>query len=511
MGIWFRYLIWCGLATAIAGFVVLIASPTDALLAYGLITLGLLLLLAGLGFDPQTKMRLTIFFAQRSTQLGTNGLIMAIAVLMIWFCVNALGARFSFQIDLTESGRYTLSSQTKAALKTLDHPLKIWLFQETNDPDTQTFLDQYRRLNGRVQYHFVDPDIDVSLIRRFNVQTRGEIHLEYGDKQQFVQTLTEDRPLTEGKLTNAILRIQGDRQPHFYLLQGHGEPQIDNSPNGMVYMVKALEEQGYRVTPLNLIQTPAIPNDAEIIALIAPQSALLPGEVELLQQHLAQQKSLLILLDPTTNPKLDPLFKEWGIKLDQRILIDGDRRANQLGYGNTTLILTNYGKHPITDPLQGNISIYQFIRPLQITPTENITSTPFLSSDQQTWAESGLPSPEATLDPPLDLPGPIDFGIALEATTPSDPNTKTRLIIIGNTMFAKNSGFNQYLNGDILLNSVNWLNPTQDIPLAIRPKAAQERYLRPTDTQISLISWLAPILFPFAALITSIFLLQRQR
>jgi ABC-type uncharacterized transport system involved in gliding motility auxiliary subunit len=78
-------------------------------------------------------------------------------------------------------------------------------------------------------------------------------------------------------------------------------------------------------------------------------------------------------------------------------------------------------------------------------------------------------------------------------------------------MFAKNSGFNQYLNGDVLLNSVNWLNPTQDIPLAIRPKSPKERYLQPTDAQISLISWLAPILFPLAALITSIFLLQRQR
>ena len=65
-----------------------------------------------------------------------------------------------------------------------------------------------------------------------------------------------------------------------------------------------LEEQGYRVSPLNFIQTPALPVDADIIALVGPQNTLLPGEVKLLQHHRDQQKSLLVLLSSNTHPQM---------------------------------------------------------------------------------------------------------------------------------------------------------------------------------------------------------------
>ncbi|OKH13805.1 GldG family protein [[Limnothrix rosea] IAM M-220] len=512
MGNWSRYLIWCGAAIAIASLVMLTAVQSNILLAYGVMTVGLTLLICGIALQDQTQARLTAFWARRSTQLGANGFLSAIAVLFIWLSLNGIAAQFAVRLDLTETQVNSLSSQTRETLQKLDEPLKIWLFQEIDDADITPFLENYRRINPRVQYQFVDPDIDVRLIRRFNVQNRGEVHLEYGDRTQFVQTLAIEESLTEAKLTNSILRITSDRQPHLYLLQGHGEPPIDDSPKGLVQMVKALETQGYRVSPLNLIQTPTLPTDGDIIAVIAPQAALLPGEVELLQEFLEQQKSLLILLDPNTDPKLTQLWEEWGITLDQRILIDGDRRSEQLGYGNTTVLVTNYGNHPITRDLEDNISLYQFVRPVSIKTVEGIDANSFLFSDERTWAESNLPSPDATFDPATDLRGPVDFGIALESQVQPDPELpKTRLVVIGNTTLAANNGFIQYANGDILLNTMNWLDQNRDVSLAIRPRSPQNRRLQLTTFQVDLVSWLAPVIFPLGGLMTCLVLFKKRR
>ncbi|MGB2923841.1 MAG: Gldg family protein [Limnothrix sp.] len=508
-----RYLIWFGVAAFIAGLVILVAVQSDVLIAYSLVCVGLLLILGGFATDAQTKVFLRQFWSRRSTQIGANGLLSAIAVIVTLLLLNFLAAQFPVRFDLTESQIYTLSPQTKATVRDLEEPLKIWLFQETDDDLSITpLLNDYRRLNpSKIQYKFVDPDVDIQQLRRFQVQNRGEIHLEYADKTQLVQTLSPGERLNEAQLTSSIIRITGDRQPHIYLLQGHGEPAIDNTQNGLVQMVKAIEEQGYRVSPLNLAQTPTLPEDASIIALIAPQTALLPGEIELLQTHLQQQKSLLILLDPNTDPQLNPLLEPWGISLDQRILIDGEDRSALLGFGNTTLIQTDYGNHPITEAFQGNISLYQFVRPILTDPKDNVTATAILKTDAAVWAESGLPSPDARFDPSTDQQGPLDFGVAIEATIETAPSETVRSIIIGNTTFVTNRGFSQYFNGDLLLNSINWLNQDQNIPLAIRPKEPQNRRLNLSGLQIALIAWLAPILIPLTGLIGAIIIIQRRR
>ncbi|AFY38070.1 ABC-type uncharacterized transport system [[Leptolyngbya] sp. PCC 7376] len=512
MGNWSLYLIWCGTAIAIAGLVVLTAVQGNILLAYGLIMVGLTLLICGVAGRKQTQTWLMTFWSRRSVQLGTNGFLSAIAMLFIWLSINGIAAQFPLRFDLTETQVNSLSSQTRQTIQTLKEPLKIWLFQEVDDAEVTPFLENYRRINSRIQYQFVDPDIDVRLIRRFNVQNRGEVHLEYGEKTQFVQTLAAEESLTEAKLTNAILRITSDRQPQLYILQGHGEPPLDDSQKGLVQMVKALEAQGYRVNALNLIQTPNIPADGDIIAIIAPQTALLPGEVELLQEFLDQQKSLLFLLDPNTDPNLDSILEQWGIGLDQRILIDGDRRSEQLGYGNTAIITTRYGTHPITKSLDDDISLYQFVRPIAVKPTAGIKANSFLLSDELTWAESQLPSPDATFDPATDLRGPVDFGIALESQYREDLELpKARVVVIGNTSLATNNGFSQYANGDILLNVMNWLDQNRDVSLAIRPRSPENRRLQLTTAQVNLIAWLGPVIFPLGGLITGLILFKKRR
>ncbi|BAW97414.1 hypothetical protein NIES970_23660 [[Synechococcus] sp. NIES-970] len=513
MKIWQRlaqYLLWFGLALVVAGLVVLVATGEG--LAYGFLLPGLVVMGLSLGHLFQRQGWFTNFLGKRSTRMGTNGLVGAIAIVVIFCLTNFLAAQMVVRLDLTETQLYTLSSQTQGVLQNLSQPLTVRIFQGTDDANLEPFLDNYQRLNPRqFRYALVDPNQDIAAARRFNVQSQGEVHLEYGDRTQLVTVLAQGEPLNESLLTNSILRIQGDRQPHFYLLQGHGEPPLDQSPGGLGQMVQLLESQNYQVSPLNLIQNPVLPPDAEAIALIAPQTSLLPEEVNLLQQHLENQGSLLLFLDPQTDPALDNLLDDWGLSLDQHLILDGINRAEFLGLGQSSLLVTEYGAHPITAALTNRMSIYQDVRPLLFDASETIQGTPILSSDAETWAESNPEIPDPTFDPPGDRQGPIPFGWALEKQNPEATMETIRLVAIGNSTFVTNGWLGQYHNSDVFLNTVNWLAKVENAPLAIQPKAAQNRRLNLGRWQIMAIAWLAPIIFPLGGVGAAIFCLWQRR
>jgi ABC-type uncharacterized transport system involved in gliding motility auxiliary subunit len=70
------------------------------------------------------------------------------------------------------------------------------------------------------------------------------------------------------------------------------------------------------------------------------------------------------------------------------------------------------------------------------------------------------------------------------------------MVVIGNALFMTNQWFNEQLNGDIFLNSVQWLANREEQPLAIRPKEAKNRRLTLTPLQASAINWLSLVIFP---------------
>ena len=114
----------------------------------------------------------------------------------------------------------------------------------------------------------------------------------------------QKQPLSEAKLTNAIEKIQRDRIQTIYFLQGHGERTIEPGEQSFSEAVKSLEDKGYQVQPLNLAQSPAIPSDADVIAIAGPKRQFFPQEVEALKAYSANGGNLLLLIDPETQPGL---------------------------------------------------------------------------------------------------------------------------------------------------------------------------------------------------------------
>lgn len=463
--------------------------------------------------------------ARRSTQAGTNALLTTATILILLGVINFLAFRYPFSLDLTENQQFTLSSQSQALVKSLEQPVKIWIFDREPSSKDKALLKNYQRYSSQVSFEFVDPDQKPSLVKKFNVKAQGDVFVEYGDKKQLVQTLisfNQRQPLSEIKLTNTIAKIRQERTFQAYLLQGHGEAPLNTSKEGLSEAIDSLRNQGFEVNPLTLAEQGAIPPNSDLLVIAGPKRKLLAAEVKLLQAYSAQGGNLLLMVGPDVEPGLEALLEPWGVKLDERIVVDLSGAGQLLGLGPAAPVITRYGEHPITQEFQNGISIFPLSRPIATNPVEGVQATTLLEASENMLAQRQL-TDQFEYNPKTDLRGPFDLGVALERTPPksapspastlspsSSPTSSpsptavaskpARLVVIGNALFATNEWFNEQLNGDVFLNSVQWLAKRETQPLAIRPKEPTNRRIILTPFQASLLGWLAWVIMPLLGL-----------
>ncbi|MFW6296112.1 MAG: GldG family protein [Halothece sp.] len=552
-----KFLLLLGLFLLTTGFVAGFVSGIWSSIPIALVIAGGVIILVGIGFLGRSSQG---FWSHRSTEASTNAFVAVLAVFILFGLVNYLAVRYPVRVDLTETGIYTLSPQTQQIVASLPKPLKVWVFEPTLNPGDRELLENYRRQGENFQFESIDPNFRPGIAQKFNVQSLGEVYVEYGDKTQLVQTVSPSEPLSEIRLTNAIAQIQSDRRPSVYFLQGHGEPPLEAVEGGLSEAATSLREEGYLVEPLNLATLASVPEDAAAVIISSPTRTVFEGEVKALQTYLDRGGSVLLMINPNTNPGLDPLLEEWGVELDDRLVIDASGMGSSIGLGPATPIVTTYGNHPITQAFQNGISFYPLAQPVDSVEIKGIEAESLLITSPESWAESDVETNEVTFDEESDRSGPLSLGFALtrqetKATETSSSEEETveetdtseeteaveetetseeispanetesseetaeadatqaesRLVVIGNSTFATNGFFNQQLNRDVFLNTVNWLSQADNQPLAIRPREPENRRINLSPQQSRLILWGSLIVVPVLGFIIAIGMWWQRR
>ncbi|MGA9380892.1 MAG: Gldg family protein [Phormidium sp.] len=493
------------------------------LIITGIVAIGIWLVLQG---NNDLTSPAQAFWGKRSTQAGTNAAFAMLAFVVIVGLINFLAIRYNYRLDLTENNLFTLSPATQQLVSKLNQPVKVWIFDQTQSPQDQELLENYRRQGANFSFEYVDPNSNPGLAKKFGVKDPGEVYLEFGDKRQFIQKVKEGEPLSEQTITNAIQQIKSDRTAKVYFLQGHGERSLETTEGGLSEAVQSLKDKNFQVEPLKLAENKEIPKDAALVVIAAPQQELFQEEVTALKEYQKRGGNLLVTVDKKTNIKgLEPILQDWGIGIDDRIVVNASEYQVR-SLGPTAALVSSYGNHPITQDFQNRYSFYPSAKAIDIVkPIDNVKTTPLLLTSEQTWAESNLDQIEFNAE--SDRQGPLILGMALSrpiesanlpaTPTPNQenksdkPNQETRMVVLGNTDFATNGLFSQHINGDVFLNSISWLSQQDDRLLSIRPKEQKNRRISMTFLQTSLLAWLSIIIVPFLGLLTAGFLWWRRR
>jgi ABC-type uncharacterized transport system involved in gliding motility auxiliary subunit len=251
---------------------------------------------------------------------------------------------------------------------------------------------------------------------------------------------------------------------------------------------------------------------------------LFAPEIQLLEDYQAEGGSLLVLLDPRTQTGLDPLLLKWGIKLDDRLAIDGSGIGQQLRLGPAAPIVQTYSDHPITRSFANSISFYPYARPLEILQVPDVRPNPIVVTNDRSWADAN-PDEKPVKFGEGDRMGPLPIGVALSrlvavpgstpnptpSATPSASNLESRMVVFGNTAFAIDGYFNQGINGDVLINSISWLSQDDTQPLSVRPRNLKNRRIVPSAALVNGLFITAVVLVPLLGLVAALGLWWRRR
>ncbi len=474
--------------------------------------------------------------------LGVIGVLMALVYLSV---------RYPFRVDLTEAGVYSLSEQTVTMLKRLEKPVHIVFF---HDPMMRETVERYELMAKQttlVTLEFYDPMLNPAQARLRGVQFAGTAVMHSEDRRLQVHGSSET------DIANGILRVSQGAKQLVCFLDGHGEADpfsmedhdhLEGAPghshglgtqyvlherHGIAKARHALENLNYKVEKVSLVQGPDMLSSCAVLIVAGPKVGLLPAEVATVRAYLAAGGDAFFMLDPFVRTGLEPVIREYGVVLDDTIVIDP---ASHFWADVSSPAVTSYNRHQVTRDLP--LTFFPGVRSLAPTPQRvpGTAVTPVVNSSKKSFGET---TPDrAEFDEGRDRPGPLTLMVVINRrpVLPEDPTAirfgpqgdgpaaptgrpdavlagvtgRSRIAVVGDSDFATNSFFHLFGNGNLFLNTVNYLAAQENL-IGIKPRTYDLPRVHLTNRQMKGTFFLAVILIPAVLAVVGTAVWWKQR
>lgn len=483
------------------------------------ISLGLAVVFYGVYLYLERRFFLEVF-SRKTTQYGINAVLVSVIGFGILVFVNLIATKYDIKKDLTKNKLHTLSDESIKVLKGLPGEIKLKAFiNPTQMAEFEKIFEKYTYYSPRLKKEYIDVDKDPFVVQKYNIKQAGTIIIESDTRTARVENLfgPED-PKLEEKITNAIIQVAKGEKKKIYYVSGHGEKLLsDTSKDGYSEMKDQLESGRYKVEELVLVEKGIIPADADIVVLAAPRSDLLEIEIKAIESYLAKGGKFLVLVEPTSTLTLKALLAKYGAIYNPKKTVVELNPLQQLAGGNPlTPIVTSYNKESEITKESKQISLFPIATPIEKAEDKQngLTITSLFSTSAKSF-ESDLKDNQVKPNPVTDRKGPLSLAVSITGkasskeaepkkngeTTPeaNKPEPKKeaefRLIVVGDSDFASNSGRRFGINADLFQNMLSWLAHEEDL-ISIRPRPTDTSEFDVTETRMRYINLASIVIAP---------------
>ena len=443
------------------------------------------------------------------------GLIVGIVVL-----VNILASDFSVRFDVTEDKRYTLSDATRNIITNLNQPVTITAYfseelpqriSKTKENFRDLLIEYSQRSDGMVNYEFINPSEDErteqKIVRQEGIQP-AMVNVRKKDqvKQQKVymgavirmgsdkEVLPFIQPGTamEYNISSNIKKLATTEKPFVGILQGHGEPSLQNLGSARQSMNVL-----YKVETVELTDTANVLQKYNTLAVLAPTDSFPDNHLQQLDRFLARGGKLFVGLNrvkgdfrraqgSAVSTGLETWLEEKGIRVNKNFLVDANCQRVSVQQPNSPFqfsvefpylpIVSNFPEHPITKGLEAVsmrfASTLDFVgdttlnyMPLAKSSKKSGTqSPPLMFNIQKSWNESDFPLSNLTI------------AAALKGNITG--NGSSEMVVVGDGDFPVTQR-NQQGNRDnisFMVNAIDWLSDETGL-MDLRTKGITSRPL----------------------------------
>ncbi len=416
----------------------------------------------------------------------TSNRLRILLVLAVLVLINFIASKWFFRLDFTADQRYTLSDATKDILADLDDPVTVDAYFSEDMPtqidkakqDFEELLVEYKnRSGGNIEYQFINPNVSQEKEREvqqegimpISVQARerdqitqkraylGAV-LKYGDNKEVIPVIQPGAAM-EYSLSSSIKKIAISDKPKIGLVQGHGEPGLEE-----LQQAKELMDILYVTEPADL-------NDAELatkyqsLIIVAPKDSFSVAELNNLENYWNQGRGVVIALNRVdvqlqqasavgNTTGLEGWLAQKGVLIDENLVLDA-KCGNITVQQNMGIFsiprpvkfpylpqIQNFAEHPITNGLEDVSFIFastvafakqsdaqQFTSLVRSSGSATIEGPPFAFDIDRQWTQRDFPQRNLTM------------GGLLEDL--SDESTPKRMVIFGDGDFVVNGSGQQ--------------------------------------------------------------------
>ena len=419
------------------------------------------------------------FGNKRRVRTGASTALALIAFAGILVFIGLFLERFPRRFDLTDVGSQSLSGETLDTLAALKEDVRAVAFPDQEGDGhsaMRNLLENYHVANQRFTYEIVDAERSPGLAKQYDVTTFGTTVLVSGTRTHMVKDPTEQA------LTTGLRDLMIDEVLKIYFTSGHGEHPLEGEGRGMYNALRrGVESSNFLIEPITLLTMPAIPDDAAAVVVGGPKRDFLLLESDLLRDYVRRGGGLIVMLDPGPGAGLAGLLEDFGVTLENDLIVD--KLSGLFGRDYNTPVVVQYDPDSF---LKGFRSPTFFpearsVQPIK-PPPPGITSVALASTSNEAWGEIGMEEiekGEIRMDPERDIPGPVPVAVlstveineeAGEAAAEegeassnaagaevSDNAGEGRVIVFGDSDFITDANFALSGNGDLFLNSLEYI------------------------------------------------------
>jgi len=450
----------------------------------------------------------------RQTKYAAYATVYILVVIAVVVVANVLADSYNKSVDATANKRYSLSEQTNKIVKGLKQDATITYFNlSTRFREGKDLLDQYANLSPKVHIQYVDPDKEPQLAREAGIRNFGTAVVQVGAKKE------EAKSMTEEGVTGAFIRDLKSNTRTVCFASGSGEHQIDDSDReGYSRFKDLLGKDNYETKSIDLLQKAEVPSECTTLVVAGPTHNYEQPEVEAIKKYVEDGGRALFLLDPplkigraeiADNDALTGLLASWGVTLGKDLILDLNPIGQFMGLGPQVALVSSYGTQPIVNELKRTYTGFPLARSIDIKNTDKTTVEKLFDSSASSLATQNLSSPEVNVHDPKNKKGPLIIAAAGSYKTVKE-NSQGRFVVIGSSGWADNRFIDFNGNGDLALNSVNWLASDEDL-ISIRPKPPEDRRITMTRSQFSLVRATSQFLLPLVVVFAGVAVWWKRR
>jgi hypothetical protein len=315
--------------------------------------------------------------------------------------VNALSSKYFYRKAFGEKSGFVLNDESKKVLDSLKSDAEIFVLLEKNQEYADVFnlvSNDIRHLMGeyvdstnenRIKVEFINVIENAkgyaNLCGRFGILPTNCVIIATNSKtkvlaiDEFYRTHNGSVIAFHGEqiVTSSLKELSSTDNNVLYFLVGHGEYELGSvsSSKGLFALGHAARQKNCEIRSLNLYDTKAIPQDADLVVVVGAKSKFLGFEREILRDFVDNRDGKLVFaLDGNFDIGLKEFFDDYGIFVGDNMLIPTNETASSY---LEDLVIKRFTCHKI------NGKLMEFRVPVIFGATHEVKQTPWFVDNEK--------------------------------------------------------------------------------------------------------------------------------